>query len=336
IIIQWNGASVLRLGNTLRFVKVISWRVTNRRPLDIMNWIYFALLAQLINAGVVLLDKFLLTSKSVARPLVYVFYVSMLSGTAFLLLPFKLIFPRQLVFWPTGPVIWLSLTIGLAFTLSIYFLYNALSSADASDVAPVVGAVSALATLLFSFLLLGGVLTGNFLLGFVFLTAGTALMSYFRFNRRIIGYVLLAGIFFALSAVTVKMLFNITSFWNGFFWSRLGNVAVALPLLLWPANRKIFRHNFQVSTLQTKFLVLASKFAAGIAFLLILTAISFGNVALVNALVGTQFIFLLLFALIFTKRFPGYFYETVHHHVAIIQKVLATLLIVAGYFLLFV
>src|SRR3989344_4855381 len=114
-----------------------------------MSWIYLVLLAQFINAAVVLLDKFLLTSKSIARPLVYVFYVSMLSGVAFLLLPFRLIFPYQLVFWPTGPVIWLSLTIGIAFTLSIFFLYHALASADASDVAPVVGAVSALATLLF-------------------------------------------------------------------------------------------------------------------------------------------------------------------------------------------
>lgn len=301
-----------------------------------MSWIGLALLAQLINAGVVLLDKFLLTSKSIARPLVYVFYVSMLSGVAFLLLPFRLIFPHQLVFWPTMPVVWLSLATGAAFTLSIFFLYNALSSADASDVAPAVGAVSALATLLFSFLLLGNALTGNFLFGFVFLTAGTALMSYFRFSRKVTLFVLCSGIFFALSAVLVKMLFAATPFWNGFFWSRLGNVAVALPLLFWPDNRKVFRHNFQVSTLQTKFLVLVSKLAAGIAFLLILTAISLGNVTLVNALVGTQFVFLLLFALIFTKRFPGYFYETVHHHRAIIQKVLATLLIVAGYFLLFV
>lgn len=295
-----------------------------------MNWIYLALLAQLINAFVVLLDKFLLTSKNIIRPLVYVFYVSILSGVTILILPFRV------VSWPNALVLWLSLASGAAFTFSIYFLYNALFSADASDVAPAAGAVSALATLFFSFLFLGGVLLGNFLLGFVFLVAGTALMSYFRFNRRVTGLVLLAGVFFALSAVTVKMLFNLTSFWNGFFWSRLGNVAVVLPLLLWPAHRHDFWRNAVASSPKTKFFVLASKFLAGLAFLLVLSAIKLGNVALVNAIAGTQFVFILLFALIFTKKFPKYFYETVHHHVAVIQKVLATILVVAGYFLLFI
>ena len=295
-----------------------------------MPWIYLVLIAQFINAAVVLLDKFLLTSKSVARPLVYVFYVSLLSGVAVFILPFGV------VSWPTWTVTFLSLFTGVTFTLSIYFLYSALFSTDASDVAPAVGAVTALATLFFSFLFLGGVLTGNFLLGFVGLVTGMALMSYFRFNRWETSFVLLAGIFFALSAITVKMLFNSTPFWNGFFWSRLGNVAAALPLLLWSANRKMFWHNVQQSSLKTKSLVVASKFLAGTAFLLILLSIKLGNVSLVNALAGTQFVFLLLFALIFTKKFPGYFYESVHHHTAVRQKVLATLLIVAGYFLLFI
>lgn len=294
-----------------------------------MSWIYLALLAQLINAFVVLLDKFLLTSKSVTRPLAYVFFVGLLSGVVLFMLPFKV------VLFPTTKIIWLSLTTGAAFTFSIYFLYNALLSVDASDVAPAVGAVSALATLFFSFLFLGGRLMGNFLLGFIFLVAGTALMSYFRFNRRVIGFVLLAGVFFALSAVTVKMLFNLTSFWNGFFWSRLGNMVVVLPLLLRPSCRQDFWHNATVSSPKTKFFVLASKFLAGLAFLLILISIRLGNITLVNAVAGTQFVFLLIFALLFTKKFPHYFYETIHQHTAILQKALATLLVVAGYFLLF-
>lgn len=295
-----------------------------------MSWIYLVLLAQFINAVVVLVDKFLLTSKNIARPLVYVFYVSMLSGVAVLILPFGV------VSWPTISVIWLSLIIGAAFTLSIYFLYSALFSADASDVSPAVGAVSALASLLFSSLFLKSVLTGNFLIGFILLIAGTALMSYFRFSRRVTGCVLLAGVFFALSAVMIKMLFNLTPFWNGFFWSRLGNVAVALPLLFWPANRQTFWRNAKISSFKTKFFVLTSKFMAGIAFLLILISIKLGNVALINAMAGTQFVFLLFFALMFTKTFPYYFYETVHHQPIVIQKILATFLIVIGYFLLFI
>ena len=295
-----------------------------------MPYLYLALIAQIINAGVVLLDKFLLTSKSVVRPLVYVFYVSMLSGVAIFILPFGLILP------PAAKIIWLSLAAGTAFTASIYFLYNSLFSADASDVVPVVGAVSALATLFFSFLFLKISLSGNLLMGFLLLVAGTILMSYFRFDRRVTVYVLLAGLFFALSAVLVKIVFLNTTFWNGFFWSRLGNVAVVLPLLFWPANRRAIWQDTVTSSLNTKLLILISKFFAGVAFFLVLLSIKLGNVSLVSAITGVQFVFLLLFALVFTKKFPDYFYESVHHFHAVVQKIVAVVLIVLGYFLLFV
>ena len=196
-----------------------------------MLYLFLALAAQVINAGVVLLDKFLLTSKNVARPLVYVFYVSMLSGVAV--------------------------------------------------------------------------------------------------------YVLLAGLFFALSAVLVKMIFLATPFWNGFFWSRLGNVTVALPLLFWPASRRAIWRNITTASFRIKLLILTSKFFAGVAFLLILLSIKLGNVSLVSAVGGAQFVILIIFALIFTKKFPNYFYESVHHFHTVIQKVAAVILIVLGYFLLF-
>lgn len=293
-------------------------------------WILIALAAQFLNASVTLLDKYLIASKSVSRPVVYAFYISILSGVTVAILPFGL------VGWPTLNVIWLSLATAFAYVFSILFLYKSLALADASDVAPVMGAMTAIATLFFSSLILSSGLTSNFLSGFVLLTAGTVLMSYFRFNWRSAFYVLLAGILFGLSSVIVKMVFNETDFWTGFFWSRMGNVAGAVFLLAWPDFRRAILQNISSSSAKTKFLVVANKALAGLAFLFILLAISLGDVSVVNAIGGTQFVFLILFALLFTKKFPNYFFESIHKPITVVQKAAATILIVVGYFVLFV
>ncbi len=294
-----------------------------------MFYIYLALIAQALSALVVLLDKYLISSRAVSKPVVYAFYITMLSGVVVLILPFGIVLA------PTAQIVWLSLAIAFTYAFSILFLYEALVISDASDVAPTVGAIAALSTLLFSFFILKTGLTQNFLFGFVFLVLGMALMSYFRFSRKALSYVFCSGLLFALSSVLAKVIFSETTFWNGFFWSRMGNVVVGLSFLLWPGTRRLIFENIRSSTVHTKILILGNKFLAGVAFLLLLFAIKLGDVSIINAVSGTQFVILVIFALIFTKKFPNYFYESVHHFHTVVQKVAAVILIVLGYFLLF-
>ncbi len=55
-------------------------------------WIAIAALAQLISAGIIFVDKYVLVSKShVGKPVVYAFYVSILSGFVLVLVPFGLV-----------------------------------------------------------------------------------------------------------------------------------------------------------------------------------------------------------------------------------------------------
>lgn len=291
-------------------------------------WIYLVIIAQFISAIVVLVDKYLISSKSVGRPAVYAFYVGLLSGVVIIILPFG-------VLAPTSKIILTSLAIAFAYILSIFFLYSSLETADASDVAPVMGAVSALATLVFSFLILKTSLPPNFFLGFLYLIAGTFLMSRFRFDRISAVYVMLAGLFFGLSSIFVKIIFTQTTFINGFFWSRMANVFGAAMLLLWPANLKAITADFKRSNRETKLLVVGNKAFSGFAFLLILIAINLGNVAIVNALGGVQFVFLLLFAFLFTYWMPEHFHEAVHRGHNRIKKIVASGLIIVGLFLLF-
>ncbi|OGN05088.1 MAG: hypothetical protein A2831_00195 [Candidatus Yanofskybacteria bacterium RIFCSPHIGHO2_01_FULL_44_17] len=293
-----------------------------------MSWIYLALFAQVLSGLVILLDKFLVSSKAVSRPVVYAFYVGIMSGAVVVYFP--------LVSWPTFRVIELSFVIALTYIFSILFLYKSLKISDASDVAPVMGAVSALSTFLFSLWLLKDALPGNFLIGFVFLVAGMFLMSRLRFSKSSTSYVILAGILFGISSVFVKIIFRETTFWDGFFWSRMANVAGAFMLLLWPGNFTAVIKNFKESRAKTKLLVVANKALAGLAFLFVLLAIRMGDVSLVNAIGGMQFVFVLLFAFILTKKIPGHFSENVHEGNVFLHKFVSTMLIVVGFFMLFI
>ena len=293
-----------------------------------MLWIYLIIIAQLLNAVVTLVDKHFVTSTLIGKPVVYAFYIGGLSGVAVLLLPFGV------VLTPTVTVLWLSSVAGISYAFSLLFLYKSLKLSDASNVAPALGAVSAVATFGFSFVFLGESLTGNFLYGFILLVIGTFIMSYFHLTKKATLFLIVAGILFGFSTVFLKELFNQTAFWNGFFWSRLANVLGVAILFLWPSNAEAILENIKTSSVGTKTAVVANKIIAGFAFLLILYAIKLGNISIINALTGVQFAFLLLLAILFTKKFPRYFYENVHHH-AILRKLVATVFIIMGLALLF-
>lgn len=294
-----------------------------------MLWLYIALVAQFLNAAVILLDRFLVTSKTIKHPVVYAFYVSILSGVVIVLWPLGYVRP------PTADVVWLSLAVAVTYIFSILCLYKSLKISEASDVAPVMGAISASATFIFSLLILETDLSPNFLIGFILLVAGTALMSSLRLSFTSVMYAMLAGILFGLSSVIMKVIFSKTDFLDGFFWSRMANVASALMLLIWPGNLRAVTRSLLQSSSSTKLLVLANKTLAGLALLLIFIAIKLGEVSLVNAASGLQFVFLLFFALIFTKEMPRFFSETINDREVLWHKFIATAFIVSGFFVLF-
>ena len=294
-----------------------------------MAWIYLVIFAQFLNALVVLIDKHIVTSNTFVKPVTYAFFV------AFLSVPVVVVALFGFVSFPTFNIINLSLLIGLSYVLSILFLYNGLTKADASDVVPVMGALAAITSFVFGVFLLNEKLSEDFIIAFILLMLGTSLMSYFRFNRKVLFYSVASGALFGLSSVLIKLMFSETDFLNGFFWSRMGNVFMAFLLLCWPANFKTITSGIRQSPNKTKLLVLGNKFLAGIAFLLMFLGIKLGDVSLVNALIGVQFVFILLFAFLFSKKFPKYLYENVHHKETVLQKILALKFIIIGLAFLF-
>lgn len=292
-----------------------------------MNWIAFVVIGQFLNAFVILVDRYIVAGKKILDPLVYTFYVSILSIFVLVLLPFG-------VTIPSISTMWLSLIAAISYFVSIYFLYRSLVSSNPSEVVPVIGGVAALSTFLFSSIFLAIGLPSHFIAGFFVLTAGMLLISHFRFTLDSFMSLTASGVAFGLSTVLIKMIFLNDTFINGFFWSRMANVLIAIALLLIPGMLKKLHHDKRESPSSGKWLILGNKFIGGTAFLFTLLAIKYGEVSMVNALVALQYVYLLIFAFFFSKQMPEYFTEKFHKH-EILHKTSATLIIMLGFFILF-
>lgn len=293
------------------------------------SWIVLAALAQLISAGIVFIDKYVLVSKShVGKPVVYAFYISLLSGFVLVLVPFGLVSA------PSSTVLFLSLIASVTFISSIVLLYTALKEGHASDIMPVVGGIGAVATALCASQWLHEDLPGAFVPAFALMVLGMFLISHFRLTGRQKLLVVFSGIFFGVTAFLTKLIFLETAFLDGFFWSRMTNVLGALLLLVIPANRSAIFSGFNRSSSGTKGLVIANKTLGGIAAALTLLAISLGSVSIVQAFTGLQFVFLLLIAYFLSGRFPAVLRGEMHPK-GLPHKLAGILCIVLGLGILF-
>ncbi len=290
--------------------------------------IAFVLVGQILNAAIVLIDKYIVTKTTISSPGAYAFFVSLMSGVVLILVPFGVIG------LPDYETIWLSLDIGLIFVASIVLLYRALKHANATDVVAWLTAISTITTFIFGVIFLDEQLPKNFPYAMALFILGILFVGHFRFYALSFIQVVVSGILFGLSAVLLKVLFSHASFIDGFFWSRMGNLVAALALLILPSIRSHVFTTSKNTTHKTGFLVIANRILGGVAFLCILYAIQLGSVSVVNALSSLQFVFIFLLILFFAKKLPDlYHHEFRPGH--ILHKVVAMLFIVLGFAVLF-
>ncbi|MEK7120556.1 MAG: hypothetical protein AAB840_00505 [Patescibacteria group bacterium] len=290
--------------------------------------IAFVIFGQLLNAGIVLIDKYIVTRTSVSKPGVYAFYVAMISGVVIFLVPFGVIH------FPTAEVALLSIVGGFAFVTSIILLFTSLKSANATDVVAWLTVISTVTTFLLGYFFLSETLPNSFPYALVLFVIGMALVGHFRFHARSFLFVVISGILFGFSAVFMKVLFGHTGFFDGFFWSRMGNVIGALSLLaVPPIRRSIFETSKEVSH-KTSSLIIINRVLGGLAFLFILYAIRIGSVSVVNSLSSLQFVFIFILVFLLAKKLP-HLYEHEFRHGHILHKVLSMTFIIAGFFVLF-
>lgn len=309
------------------------------------TWILLAVVAQFFNAFVAILDKYIVTHKRLLpEPFVYAFYTCVLSGAAIVIYTFGALpsplegvsFPDiRNVHFPTLEVLGLSILSAYTFFYALVSMFKALQQADASDVVPVVGAVTAVVSFALAFFFLDAPLSSNFLAGVALLALGALLASHFRFSRKTAFRCSLSGVFFAFHYVVIKELFNTTSFDDGFFWSRAGFAIFAVSLLLIPTyGKRIFVHTRAART-RVGALVLGNKIIAGIASVLVLKATELGDVSVVQALGALQFLFIFIFGVTIGPYTPIAYGENVHSMKVFLHKATFVGVIILGFWVLF-
>jgi drug/metabolite transporter (DMT)-like permease len=312
-----------------------------------MNWIFLAVAAQFLNAMVAVVDKRIISDEKILpRPFVYAFYTCLIAG-AWIIVYFVSLLPIPLdkfhvpsfanVHKPTLEVVGLSILAAYTFFTALVSMFTALKEADASDVVPVIGATSAIASFGLGYLFLNAPVSQNFTLGIILLSIGTYLVSHFHFSWKTALIAIHAGIFFALHYIAIKGLFLITSFDDGFFWSRIGFMFYALSLLMVPTFFEKIREQTKSTTKRAGLLILSNKILAGVSTILILKATDLGDVAVVQALGGLQFVFILLLGIFFSMQ---YRYKHLcpideYNKDTILQKSLFVAVIAIGFLVLF-
>lgn len=318
-------------------------------------WLFITVSAYFINAGVYVADKFLL-SKKIHSSIAYAFYVGVWS-----------IFNILLLFiWPWLPnlrELVLDLLAGLLFLVTLVFWYKALHQSEASRVVPIVGALVPVFSFILSFVFLGEELSQQQLIAFIILICGGVLVSIkhtkvylyqkviIRF-REIVGDIIgevparfqptgrlivnsvAAALFFAIYYVLMKYIYLYQPFIGSFVWSRLGSFLGVLLMLFVPGWRYlIFKQQQGAWKLPKNMLFfLTVRLLAAAAFIMLNWAISLGNVAIVNALQGVQYLFLFVIILLISNKFPKMLNERLGGGV-FLQKLIGTLMVCLGLYL---
>lgn len=309
-----------------------------------MSWLFLATVGQLINAAVAFLDKYLVTDeKALPRPFVYAFYSCLLTGF-WVVIYFMGFIPglAQLGFpsfanieSPTIQVVGMSFLAAYTFFMALVSMYEALRHAEAVNVMPVIGAVSALSTFGMSHLFLNTPFSANFMWGVIVLSLGTLLVAQTMPHRGIVLSLLHSGVFFALHFIAMKGLFLETSFDDGFFWSRLSFVVFALSLLMVPVYFDKIKEQTKKTTKKTGVIVIIAKVLAGVAAFLLLKATDLGDVAVVQALDGLKFVFILAITIVFGALLPDAIVKHEARPKEVLRSVLYVAVITVGYFILF-
>lgn len=331
-----------------------------------MSWIIITISAYFLGALTIVLDKFILSGKKVTSPPVYSFYISLLGlGVAFIA-PFSFYVPSgiQIVVSLFSGTLF---TFGI---LALYYAINKSEASRVAPVVgasiPVIaylfsiflfGEVLGRNQLLgLIFLIFGGLLISfdlplkiqpqNYrtlkkipilrLAAPLFFTesAGTCRRKFF------IGFEqsLLAGILMSGAYVFFKFVYEEQSFINGFMWTRFGSALAIACFFLVPA----WRHDIIESlrgfrrpksgNIRIGAIVILNKIVGGTSSILLNYAFKLGSVTLVNALVSSQYVFILVLAYGASLWHPKVFEEKLYFW-DWAQKVAAIIIIAFGVWL---
>lgn len=303
-------------------------------------WFIFSAVGYIMLAGVSILDKFLLSSAKV-KPALYTFFSSAPLLPIIILLFF---YPSVMGGWSDWA--W-AVVCGFSYTLAMWAMFLGFEKSEISHVGPLIGAAGPVFVLTFSYLFLHEALISSELWAVGLLVVGSVLIAFEKSKKHSglhlgVLYGILSGLFFAISYVSAKYLYDKYGFMSGFIWSRFF-IGVSGLLFLFSREtwRELFGRNWfdklkaklTIRKKQNGWLIFFNKVLAVIAVLFIQYATAIGSVSLVSALNGLQYGVLILGVMLLSRFWPKIFKED-YTTLEIIQEFLAVVLIGIGLILL--
>jgi drug/metabolite transporter (DMT)-like permease len=305
-----------------------------------MSWILIAIVGYILLGLVNIVDKALL-AKFIPDFRFYTFLVGILGGLAIVLAPWGFA-------WPGSLMLLAALGGGAIFIFALLTFFSSLQTGEASRVIPLVGGTIPIFTLIFASIFLGESLAGRQMLAFGFLVLGgiviarlphpkgywwNHLVALFRDDqkRKMTGtsLAILAGLFFAISFTFSKFVYDNMGFINGFIWLRFGSVLAALGFLIVHEWRDLIKKEIRKFRGKVVPVFFGNQLIGGAGFALQNWAIALGSVAIVNALQGVQYAFILAVALVASIKYPKLIKESLNKKI-IVEKVVAIILIAIG------
>lgn len=295
-----------------------------------MHHLPFTLAAYFLNGVSVLTDKFLLSNK-ITNPLIYIFYISVFSLVALVLIPFTKI--------PSFHVFLLASISTILWTLGLYALYKALCVGLVTRVVPIIGAL--IPILLLFYASYTGTISASQMMAVIILIFGILFLTLFemrgKMNREEIVYELVSAVLFSISYIFLHQAYLLEHFFTVFVWSRVILVPIGLLILFLPSTRHIVfgtkeKHPFSFNS-KSGMLFLMGQAAGGASELLLTFSVSLANPALVNSLQGSQYVFLFIASLFLAKKYPKIFAEQ-HERWAVVSKVFGIVLVGLGLYIM--
>ena len=307
-----------------------------------MLWFLIAISAYLILAVVSLVDKYLLTG-SIPNPRVYVFYVGTLGILVLILAPFVGFYI------PEKSQIALSLLAGAIFVYGLYWFYKTLQLFEPSRAVPAIGSLTPLFTLGLIYLFSWGkeILSFFEIIAFIFLISGSVLINLKKeklISLKSFKFSALTAFLLSVSFVLIKYVYLAQPFWNGFIWKSIGGFLMAVCFFIFfpEIKKEIFKKFTPHQTCsvaggekfpkKTTAIFVTNQAAGAGANILQNWAIALSPlayVAIINALQGVQYVFLLIFTIFLSLKLPQIVKEEISGKI-LFQKIFAILSIVTG------
>lgn len=286
-----------------------------------MEWIFFTLIAVGLWAAINIQDKHVLSHELRDPVLVttvfcltmYIFFIVVSSFNSGIMMPMGFIF--------------IAIIAGIIYSVSLWGYYYSLYKEEVSKIVPVF-AIEPFFIALLSFFIFSERLTILNYLGILIIVAGAILISHENSRKRIKkkSIVIVAvgvTILWTIRNLIFEHLTSQIELWPVLFWFGVGGIIIPVFLLIFhhPHLRKQAKRGVRH--------IILNALISALALFAFIKAISLGPVSLVVALLSTKPLIVFIGATLLSYYRPRFMCEK-HSGKVLVQRVLATILIVVG------